>query len=192
MLACMSTLKRPGWFPESSHQPLRYTLLATVSALICLSVIVLICRYFLPDIGAPVLAASMGAAAVLMFAAPSSPLATSWAFVAGNLVSALIGVTVFQWAGDAFWAGALAVAVSVFVMHFLRCQHPPGGATALVAVIGGAQVHQLGYLYVLAPIGINVLVFLPFVLAHRRISCNMHKKYLPQRAQRYTEEEQSK
>ncbi|GMQ99433.1 MAG: hypothetical protein BMS9Abin18_0251 [Zetaproteobacteria bacterium] len=161
--------KRPVWFPESDHQPLRYIVLATASAFICLSLIVLVCRYFLPGIGAPVLAASMGAAAVLMFAAPTSPMARNWSFVAGNLVSALIGVTVFQWAGDAFWAGALAVAASIFVMHFLRCQHPPGGATALVAVIGGAQVHQLGYLYVLAPIGINVLIFELFVLANRRL-----------------------
>jgi len=189
MLACMTMLKRPEWLPESNHQPLRYIALATGSAFVCLSLIVLICRHFLPGIAAPVLATSMGAAAVLMFAAPTSPLASIWAFIAGNLVSALIGVTVFQWAGDSFWTGALAVAASIFVMHFLRCQHPPGGATALMAVIGGTQVHQLGYLYVLAPIGINVLIFLPFVLAHRRILCNMHKKYLPRR---YTEEEQSK
>jgi len=163
----MFKLNRPAWLPESSHQPLQYILLTTGSAFICLSIIVLVCRYFLPGIGAAVLATSMGAAAVLMFAAPNSPLASSWAFVAGNLVSAVIGVAVCQWAGDAFWAGALAVAASIFAMHFLRCQHPPGGATALMAVIGGTQVHQLGYLYVLAPIGINVLIFELFVLAHR-------------------------
>lgn len=48
-------------------------------------------------------------------------------------------------------------------MHMLRCLHPPGGATALVAVIGGAQVHALGYGYVLMPVGLNVMVM--FVLA---------------------------
>ncbi len=165
----MFKLKRPTWFPEPDHQPLQYIVLATISAFVCLSAIVVVCRYFLPGIGAPILAASMGAAAVLMFAAPTSPMARSWSFIIGNLVSALIGVTVFQWIGDVFWAGALAVTVSIFVMHFLRCQHPPGGATALVAVIGGAQVHQLGYLYVLAPIGINVLIFEMFVLVNRRL-----------------------
>jgi len=169
MMACMFGLKHPSWFPESGHQPIQYIILATLSAFICLSTIALICRYFLPGLGAPVLAASMGAAAVLMFAAPDSPLASNWAFVAGNIVSALIGVTVFQYAGDVFWSGALAVATAIFVMHFLRCQHPPGGATALVAVIGGAQVHHLGYLYVLAPISINVLIFELFVLVNRRL-----------------------
>jgi len=169
-------MKRPAWFPESNHQPLSYILLTTVSAFVCLSLIVLICRHFLPGIGAPVIATSMGAAAVLMFAAPASPMASNWSFTAGNLVAALIGVTVFQWAGNAFWAGALAVAASIFVMHFLRCQHPPGGATALVAVIGGTQVHQLGYLYVLAPIGINVLIFELFVLANRRFLLYLKQK----------------
>lgn len=178
MLACMFKIKRPAWFPEPSHQSLRYIVLTTGSAFICLSFIVLVCDYFLPGIGAPVLATSMGAAAVLMFAAPDSPLASNWAFIAGNLVSALIGVTVFHWFGDTSWAGALAVATSIFVMHFLRCQHPPGGATALMAVIGGTQVHQLGYMYVLAPIGINVFIFQLFVLAHRRFlrSCKTSEK----------------
>ncbi len=172
----MFTLKRPAWFPEANHRPVRYIVLTTAISFICLSLIVLICRAFLPDIGALVLATSMGAAAVLMFAAPASPLATSWAFVVGNLVSAVIGVTVFQWAGDVFWAGPLAVAASIFVMHFLRCQHPPGGATALFAVIGGGQVHQLGYLYVLAPIGINVFIFQMFVLGHRKILARMQQE----------------
>jgi len=150
------------------HRSFIHALLATVSAFACLSTIAWTCGYFLPGFAGPVLATSMGAAAVLMFAAPDSPLATHRAFIGGNLVSALIGVTIFQWGGDAFWSGGLAVAASIFVMHFLRCQHPPGGATALMAVLGGSQVHQLGYLYVLTPIGINIIIFELFVLAHRR------------------------
>jgi len=146
-----------------------HALLATVSAFVCLSAIAWTCSHFLHGFAGPVLATSMGAAAVLMFAAPDSPLATHWAFIGGNLVSSVIGVTVFQWAGDVFWSGGLAVAASIFVMHFLRCQHPPGGATALMAVLGGSSVHQLGYLYVLAPIGINVMIFEVFVLIHRHL-----------------------
>ena len=32
---------------------------------------------------------------------------------------------------------------------------PPGGATALAAVIGGQNIHALGYQYILTPIAIN-------------------------------------
>ena len=136
-------------------------------ALATLTIITVVCTALLPGFAGPVLATSMGAAAVLMFAAPESPLASHWAFVGGNLVSAVIGVSVFLVAGGASWSGGLAVGLSILAMHLLRCQHPPGGATALMAVLGGPGVHQLGYGYVLAPIGLNILIFEAFVLAHR-------------------------
>jgi len=59
---------------------------------------------------------------------------------------------------DLFLASGLAVGLAIFAMHQLNCLHPPGGAAALVAVIGGEQIHSLGYLYVLVPVGLNVLI----------------------------------
>ena len=52
-------------------------------------------------------------------------------------------------------------------MQICKCAHPPGGATALVAVIGGDQIHALGYQYVLTPVGLNVLLFTGVVYFHR-------------------------
>ena len=43
-------------------------------------------------------------------------------------------------------------------MHLCRCMHPPGGATALAAVIGGEQINQLGYVYLFSPVLINCLI----------------------------------
>ncbi len=141
--------------------------LASVMALASLSATTWASSMLLPGFAGPALATSMGAAAVLMFAAPDSPLATWRAFVLGNLVSAVIGVVVFRFCGDTAWAGGLAVALAIAAMHLLRCQHPPGGATALMAVIGGQEVHRLGFVYVAAPIGINLAIVSVFVLAHR-------------------------
>ncbi|MER3609381.1 HPP family protein, partial [Klebsiella pneumoniae] len=81
------------------------------------------------------------ASAVLLFGVPSSPLAQPWSIVGGNVLSALIGVTVGMLVPDA----ALAIAG----MYFLRCLHPPGGAVALTAILGGAGVHSEGYHFVL-------------------------------------------
>jgi CBS-domain-containing membrane protein len=39
------------------------------------------------------------------------------------------------------WAAGLAVGLAIFFMERLGCLHPPGGATALVAIIGGKKVH---------------------------------------------------
>jgi len=100
----------------------------------------------------------MGAAAVLLYAAPHSPLTQPWSFVGGHLISASIGVTCAHWVPDLFLASGLAVGLAIFAMHELNCLHPPGGAAALVAVIGGDQIHALGYLYVLMPVGLNVAI----------------------------------
>jgi CBS domain-containing membrane protein len=59
-----------------------------------------------------------------------------------------------------FLAASLAVGLATGVMYYLRCIHPPGGATALSAVVGGESVHALGYQFVITPVLLNVLVIL--------------------------------
>jgi CBS-domain-containing membrane protein len=56
------------------------------------------------------------------------------------------------------------VATSIAVMHATKTLHPPGGATALIAVISGPQVTNLGYLYVLIPVAAGALVMLAVAL----------------------------
>ncbi|MDU6107505.1 MAG: HPP family protein [Klebsiella pneumoniae] len=99
--------------------------------------------------------APMGASAVLLFGVPSSPLAQPWSIVGGNVLSALIGVTVGMLVPDAALACGLAAALAIAGMYFLRCLHPPGGAVALTAILGGAGVHSEGYSRAV-PLGISV------------------------------------
>ena len=103
---------------------------------------------------------SMGATAVLLFAVPHGALAQPWNVFGGHLVSALIGVACAQWIPQISIAAAAAVGVSIMVMYYLRCIHPPGGATALAAVIGGESIQQLGYHYLLTPVLVNVIAIL--------------------------------
>ena len=104
--------------------------------------------------------ASMGASAVLLFAVPHSALAQPWNVMGGHLISALIGVSCAHFIPDILLAAALSVGCAIAAMHYLRCIHPPGGATALSAVIGGPMVHEMGYTYVLQPVLINAIVIL--------------------------------
>ncbi|MGZ3253432.1 MAG: HPP family protein [Burkholderiaceae bacterium] len=84
------------------------------------------------------LIAPMGASAVLLFCVPASPLAQPWSIIGGNLVSALIGVTCAKLFVDApLLAAALAGCLAIGAMFSLRCLHPPSGAVALTAVLGG-------------------------------------------------------
>jgi len=110
--------------------------------------------------GAAMLVASMGASAVLLFAVPHGTLSQPWPLMGGHLVSAIIGVTCAMTIVDTLIAAPLAVALAIAAMHYLRCIHPPGGATALTAVAGGSSVHELGFQFVLTPVLLNALILL--------------------------------
>lgn len=112
---------------------------------------------FMHTAGTLVMVTSMGATAVLLFAVPQGALSQPWAVLGGHLLSAFVGVSVQQLVPDQTWTPALAVGLAVGAMHYLRCMHPPGGATALAAVIGGAEIYRLEYFYLLMPILINVV-----------------------------------
>lgn len=124
-----------------------------IGMLVIYSIAVLVCG---DGPGTVLLVTSMAASAVLLFAVPHGALSQPWAVIGGHLLSAFIGVTCQRLFPGAFWTSALAVGLAIAAMHYLRCIHPPGGATALGAVIGGPDVHALGYLYLLTPILLNV------------------------------------
>ncbi|HEV7435504.1 MAG TPA: HPP family protein [Pseudorhizobium sp.] len=108
----------------------------------------------------PLLIAPMGASAVLVFAAPSSPLAQPWSVLGGNLVSATIGVTCALVIDDPVLAASTAIASSIASMLLLNCLHPPSGAVALTAVLAGSAIHDWGYWFVLSPVGLNSVLLL--------------------------------
>ena len=116
--------------------------------------------YFIPDASSYLIVASMGASAVLLFAVPHGPLSQPWPLIGGHLISAVIGVTCAKFIPDVFIAGSVAVGLAVAAMYYFHCIHPPGGATALSAVVGGNAVHQLGYQFVLSPVLINVIAII--------------------------------
>lgn len=114
--------------------------------------------------GAAAVVPSMGAATVLLFAVPHGPLSQPWALFVGNGLSAIVGVSCALWVPNLLLAAALAVGLAIGVMHITRSIHPPGGATALAAVIGGEAVHDLGYFYVLAPTLLNCGIIFIFAV----------------------------
>ena len=108
---------------------------------------------------------SMGASAVLLFAVPHGQLSQPWPLFAGNMISAVIGVICAKYIPDLYYASAVAVGASVAVMHYAKCIHPPGGATALTAVVGGTSVTDLGFMYVLSPVLLNIfIIFIAAIL----------------------------
>jgi CBS domain-containing membrane protein len=108
--------------------------------------------------GLPLLIAPIGASTVLVFGVPASPLAQPWSVVAGNVVAALIGVTSARFIDDPYCAGAVAVSATIAVTTLLGCLHPPAGAVALTAVIGGPAITAAGYRFALIPVALSSLL----------------------------------
>lgn len=104
---------------------------------------------------------SFGASCVLVYGVIQSPLAQPRNLIGGHMVSALIGVTVHKLVPEALWVSApLAVSLSIVLMQVTKTLHPPGGATALIAVTGSPEIKSLGYMYVLTPVltGASILL----------------------------------
>ncbi len=119
---------------------------------------------------------SFGASSVLVYGAIHSPLAQPRNLIGGHLISALLGVTIFKLMPDVIWVTApLAVSLSIVLMQATKTLHPPGGATALAAVIGSEKITDLGYIYVLSPVlsGAAILLFVAMIFNN----ITVHRKY---------------
>ena len=156
----------PGLAPVSLGERLR----ASIGALIGILVTGVIASLALAGSDVPLLIAPMGASAVLLFAVPTSPLAQPWSIIGGNTVSALIGVTCARYVGDPMVAAALAAGLAIAAMMALRCLHPPSGAVALTAVLGGPAIQAAGYGFVLWPVGVNSLLLLVAALLFNNLT----------------------
>ncbi|MDH4275372.1 MAG: HPP family protein [Gammaproteobacteria bacterium] len=126
-------------------------------------------KYILGNQGAAIIVASIGASAVLLFATPHSQLAQPWPVVGGHVISALVGVTCAQWVPNELLAAGASVSIAIVAMFYLRCLHPPGGATALAAVVGGEAIQALDYQYVITPILLDALLIVAVAMVFNNL-----------------------
>ncbi|MDN0074421.1 HPP family protein [Crenobacter sp. SG2303] len=150
------------WWPEPMALSPAQKIKAGLAALLAIGVSAAVTHWTVGN--APWLAASMGAASVILFVLPASPLAQPWSFVGGHLVSAAIGVACAKLIGVPVLACACAVGFSIMAMTFLRCLHPPAGSIALMGVIGGPAIKALGFAFVVSPVLFNSLLMLGMAL----------------------------
>ena len=155
--------------PARSNTSQRERLRASAGALLGLLVTSLAARFLLGD-DAIWLVAPIGASSVLLFCLPASPLAQPWSVIGGNTVSALVGTACLHWFGTGPLAAALATPLAIAAMFALRCLHPPGGAAALMVVIGGAKVHAMGYGFALGPVLLNCVLMVAVAIAYNNLT----------------------
>ncbi|GGF70158.1 HPP family protein [Wenyingzhuangia marina] len=147
-----------------------------IGAFVGIGLIAFLQSKFLIDQENILLIGSFGASSVLIYGEIQSPLAQPRNLIGGHMISAFIGVTMFKLFPDMMWfTASLAVALSIVLMQVTKTMHPPGGATALIAVIGTEKVKALGYLYVIAPVFIGVIILLLVALIFNNITS--HRRY---------------
>jgi len=146
-----------SFVPQPNTVPRGERLRAVAGALVGLFVTAILSDMLTAGSGIVPLAlvAPMGASAVLLFCVPASPLAQPWSVIGGNTISALIGILCWQTVPNPALAAPLAGACAIFVMFLLRCLHPPSGAVALTAVLGGPAIHAAGFQFAFLPVCLN-------------------------------------
>jgi len=115
--------------------------------------------------GTHIILASTGATAILVFGMPHVPASQPWNIVGGHLVSAFVGVTCYLLIPIDILAASVSIPLAMLAMHSLRCMHPPGGATAITAVIGGESVHHLSYAFMIVPVFFNSIIILSIAIS---------------------------
>ena len=134
-------------------------------------------HYFEPQ-HVTLLLGSFGASAVLVYGAIRSPLAQPRNLVGGHVISGFMGVTSYQLWGDTSWlAAGLGVSGAIVAMLLTKTLHPPGGATALLAVIGGPKIHAVGYGYVVVPAGAGACLLLLVALVVNNLAGRRYPEY---------------
>lgn len=118
----------------------------------------------------PFLIAPIGASAVLVFAVPASPLAQPWPVFGGNLVAGTIAVATAHLVSEPWLAAGIAVGAAIIAMSLLRCLHPPSGAVAVTAILGGKGITAAGFLFPVTLVAANSAALLAIGWLFHRFS----------------------
>ena len=156
-----------AWLPAALRVDARERWRAVAGATLGLLVAALASRWVGTQLAiSPWLAAPLGASAVLVFAVPASPLAQPWSVIGGNTLSALVGLACARLLPDTALAAAAAVGAAIALMFLLRCLHPPGGATALLAVL----THATDWRFALLPVLLNSVLLVIVGVAYNTLT----------------------
>jgi len=150
-------------------------LASAISACIALAIVTWVSKQSLSGTNLPFILASMGATAVILFAAPNSPMGRPWPLLAGHFVAAFVGISCGKLSDNLVITVPLTIGLVIFAMHYFRCIHPPGGATALLTLLGGAEFSAIGYQFMLTPLAINLLILALVALSLNKLRAEKNR-----------------
>lgn len=165
-------LKNIDWFTR-----LAKALIAFTGSVLGLGLLSLIHELLYGATDLPLIIAAFGATAVVLYGCPDSPIAQPRNLFSGSLISAFVGVVTYHaLQGFPIWfEGIVAISTALFLMTLTGTLHPPGGAIAFIAIAGPPEIHQLGFLYLVYPIGTGISLMYLVALLMNRLTPEKHR-----------------
>lgn len=155
--------------PYSSHSTLQSKLQSAVGAflgILITGLIFLFTSHVQPN--QTWLMAPLGASALMLFTLPESPLAQPWSLIGGNLIAGFVGMTCLFLIDTPLLSASISIFACILLMYALRCLHPPSGAVAVMIAMGASGTRDLGYVFILHPLGTITLTLLLCAFVYNR------------------------
>jgi CBS domain-containing membrane protein len=117
----------------------------------------------------------LGASAVLLFAVSSGALAQPWSIMGSYLCAGVVALLVARVLGRTLGSACLAAGMTVVLICWLRCLHPPAGGLAMTLVLADPASIALGW-HELAPVMLGAAALLMCALAYNNATRTRYPK----------------
>ncbi|BDB19783.1 hypothetical protein cym2001_31480 [Pseudomonas sp. CYM-20-01] len=163
------------WFPAAINtRPTEWSRAAIGMALGTLFSVWLCSQVFGMDVALHLLG-PLGASAVLLFAVSSGALAQPWSIIGSYLCAGVIALLVTRVLGPSLGCACLAAGMTVVLMCWLRCLHPPAGGLAMTLVLADPASAALGW-YELGAVLLGAGALLACALAYNNATRTRYPK----------------
>ena len=120
----------------------------------------------------PLILGSFGASCVIL-GFPDSPFAQPRNVIFGHVLSSAMGLVCLTLLGPQWWSMALAVGLSIGLMHMTRTVHPPAGSNPVIVMLA-----QPGWSFLLFPTLTGALLLvLVALLYHNQPADKSYPRY---------------
>ncbi len=107
-----------------------------VGSMVAIGSLLLLNHVTMDQMSEPLFVAPLAASIAIIFIQPGMSMNRSWNVIAGQFLSALVGlICVLLLGGHLEIAAMLALGLSLVVMRAFHCLHPPACATAMIIVL---------------------------------------------------------
>lgn len=117
----------------------------------------------------------LGASAVLLFAVSSGALAQPWSIIGSYVCAAVVALLIARVLGRTLGSACLAAGMTVVLICWLRCLHPPAGGLAMTLVLADPASIALGW-HELGAVMLGAAALLAFALAYNNATRTRYPK----------------